>query len=87
MENKDLSDYRKDIDSIDDQIIQLLDKRFNVVKKIGDYKKINNIPVLNSSREDEILENILKITGDRANRSSISKIYKEIFNQSREAEK
>ena len=35
----DLSDYRKQIDAIDNKIIELLNKRGDLVKLIGEIKK------------------------------------------------
>lgn len=53
-----LEEYRKEIDVIDNKIIKLLEKRMDIVKMIGEYKKINNIEVLNYNREKEIIERL-----------------------------
>lgn len=52
----DLQDIRNDIDKIDQQLIQLFAKRMNTVEEIVNYKKENNIPILNRDRENEIIE-------------------------------
>lgn len=54
----DLSDYRKQIDDIDEKILNLLYQRFEVVKKIWEYKKDNNILILQDQRRKEVLEAI-----------------------------
>ena len=46
-----LETFRLEINDIDSQIFELLNQRHSVVKKIGQYKKENNMPVLDSSRE------------------------------------
>ncbi len=52
----DLKKMRSTIDSIDNQIIDLLLKRYDLSKEIGMYKKENNIQVLDLKREHEILD-------------------------------
>lgn len=51
-----LSDYRKQIDDIDKKLVTLLQDRMSVVEKVGDYKRENDIYVLNRDREEEVLE-------------------------------
>ena len=46
-----LDKHRKEIDKIDDNIIELLEQRFNLVVEIGQYKKENNLPVFDAKRE------------------------------------
>jgi len=48
--------YRKQIDEIDTQIIDLLAKRFEIVKKVGEYKKERNIPPLQPERWQQVLQ-------------------------------
>ncbi|WP_300382303.1 chorismate mutase [Clostridium sp.] len=51
-----LEQYRKEIDLIDKELITLFERRMDVVKKVGNYKKENNLEILNSKREEEIIE-------------------------------
>lgn len=46
---------RDQIDEIDDQIMTLLDKRFQLSKEIGNRKQLINVTVLDSNREQDIL--------------------------------
>jgi len=52
----ELDDYRKKIDEIDEKITKLFEERMNTVMKVGEYKKANNLPVLNKSREEEVIK-------------------------------
>lgn len=47
--------YRQEIDKIDLEIINLLAKRFDVVKQVWEFKKIHNLPPLQPSRWLEVL--------------------------------
>lgn len=53
-----LNKYRAEIDQLDQQIIELLDKRFEVTKLVGEYKAENSLPILNSDREKAIITQI-----------------------------
>ena len=61
---RNLSEIRTEIDSIDEQIIELFKKRMDCAKEVGNYKKANNIPVLNQARENEILDAIEERGGE-----------------------
>src|SRR5690606_27550108 len=51
-----LSKFRAEIDKLDDQIIKVLGDRMKVVEKIGEYKRDNNVTILQVSRWDEIIQ-------------------------------
>jgi len=53
-----LPQYRTEIDQIDNQILELLAKRIEVVKKVGHYKKTQNIPALDQSRWQAVLDKL-----------------------------
>ncbi|NTU98682.1 chorismate mutase [Candidatus Falkowbacteria bacterium] len=76
----DLNEWRREIDIIDGEILSLLERRFEVVKQIGIYKKEHGLPVVNKQREEELLKCL-------AERSSLEpgfilELYRVIFNQS-----
>jgi chorismate mutase len=54
---ENLSELRRQIDQIDEQLLELLAKRMRISREIGVYKKEHNMPVLQSPRYNEILEN------------------------------
>ncbi|MBS9783802.1 chorismate mutase [Candidatus Gracilibacteria bacterium] len=51
----DLEKYRSQIDTIDKNILALLAKRREVVLKVGEYKKQNNLEILQKNRWEEVL--------------------------------
>ncbi|MEB0222521.1 chorismate mutase, partial [Pseudomonas sp. AB12(2023)] len=53
--NDKLTELRNQIDKIDDLVIQKMAERMKIVEKIGNYKKDNNITILQVNRWDEIL--------------------------------
>lgn len=64
-----ISMYRRQIDEIDEQLLSLLSKRMNISRKIGEYKKEHNIPILQRVRYGEILEK----GGEIGNKLSLNK--------------
>lgn len=51
-----LKDLRKEIDEIDNDLIDLLAKRMRICRNIGEYKKENGITVVQTRRYSEILD-------------------------------
>lgn len=51
----ELDNIRSEIDEIDRELTELFEKRMGLVKKVADYKKKNDLPVLNSKREKEVI--------------------------------
>lgn len=63
-----LGELRQQIDVYDDHLLDLLEKRMKVAETIGNYKKENNITILQSTRWDEIINKVLS----RAKAKSLS---------------
>ncbi|NDV46744.1 3-deoxy-7-phosphoheptulonate synthase [Paludibacter sp. 221] len=52
---ENLANLRKQIDEIDNDMLELLARRMRVSEEIGTYKKEHNMPILQEKRYDEIL--------------------------------
>lgn len=50
-----LADLRTNIDKIDDQIIQKIAERMQIVQKIGEYKRDNGVTILQVNRWEQIM--------------------------------
>lgn len=57
---QDVSVLRRDIDHIDEELISMLSKRFEIARRIGSTKHNNNMPVLQIDRFRELLNNRIK---------------------------
>jgi chorismate mutase len=77
----DLDNWRREIDSVDNEIMKLLVKRFEITKKIRIYKKANNLPVMDKQREEHVLRE--KTGSSGLPRQFIQDFYKIIFEESR----
>jgi chorismate mutase len=80
---ENLTELRRQIDSIDEGLLELLAKRMRVSREIGIYKKEHNMPVLQTPRYGEILENRAK-TGASMDLSTdfVKKMLSEIHEES-----
>lgn len=78
-----LTTLRKKIDYVDKKILKLIDQRMGYVKKIGEIKKENNLPVIDKKREKEIIIKI-EVQAQKNNISPVlvRKIWKAIFSES-----
>ncbi|MBQ6997210.1 MAG: chorismate mutase [Oscillospiraceae bacterium] len=77
-----MQDLRKEIDTIDDQIVQLFTQRMDVVARIADYKKANNSPIFVPAREREKLADVAQKAGpEMANYTRV--LYSMLFELSR----
>jgi chorismate mutase-like protein len=56
-----LKPYRKQIDALDDQILKLLGKRFDIVKKVAKIKVKHDLPSFLHDRVVEVRERCTKI--------------------------
>lgn len=74
-----LLEARAKIDEIDDQIMNLLDKRYALSIQIGTIKQESNSPVLDSNREQTVLDKTSKLRHSHA----ISNTYKSIMEESK----
>lgn len=52
---EDLRDLRKEIDKLDDSLLEMLGERMRVAAQIGQYKKDHNMTILQTGRFDDIL--------------------------------
>ena len=59
----DLSELRKEIDQIDDELVRLFCQRMDVSSKVADYKKATGSPIYHPGREREILQKVAQKAG------------------------
>jgi chorismate mutase len=54
----DIPDWRAKIDSLDEQIVQLISQRAQAAKAIGELKRTTNLPVYEPSREQAVFDHV-----------------------------
>ena len=78
----ELSDYRKEIDRIDREMVKLFTERMDIAADIGRYKQEKGLPVYDPERERQKLGDLTALTREDLS-SSVEGLYSTIFELSR----
>jgi len=81
-----LEELRKSIDQIDNELLLLLNKRMEVVKKVGELKRNENTVIYRPEREKAIIDRLNRLSNGTLRRSAIEAIFMEVFAISRNLE-
>jgi len=81
-----IDDYRNKIDEIDKEITRLFEERMDIVIKVGEYKKQNNLPVFNKAREDEVIEKNIGYLNNKDYAEGLKQFFTNIMNISKDLE-
>lgn len=85
--NSSLARFRSRIDSIDDQLLKLLNERGKIAKEIGKVKAKNGDTVLSSSRESDILTRLATKNQGPMSPEAVGDIFQTIFATCRSLQK
>lgn len=81
--SENISVLRKQIDDIDFQIVNLLAQRMDVCRKIGQFKKDNDLTIVHNNRYSEIIENMEMLgKGMGIGKDCVKHIFEEIHQES-----
>ena len=84
--NADLDRLRKGIQEIDQQIAKLLHQRIDTVLQIGQIKSELGLPIVDKSREKQVITNVSNDSYNPDHTESLQKIYKYIIRICRETQ-
>lgn len=79
----DLSDYRKEIDEIDEEMTRLFERRMDVAVKVAEYKIQNKLPIFNGGREADVIHKNVKRLKNSNYESLIRKFFNHLMELSR----
>ena len=74
-----LSKYREEINEIDKNIVNYLNKRAEVVLKIKRLKEDKNVPLYDAKREEELFNNVVKYNKGPLYNDNIVQIFESIL--------
>lgn len=75
----DITDYRNEIDRIDEELVRLFTKRLAVCDKIAEYKKEHGLAIHDEKREREKLAVIRNLAGDDAGEELTIELFEKIM--------
>ncbi|MFH1411250.1 MAG: prephenate dehydratase [Candidatus Omnitrophota bacterium] len=79
MKKKNLNEFRKDIDRIDTEIIELINARGRASYAIGEIKKEKNQPVYSPDRESQVYSRVVARNKGPLTDKSVEAVYREIM--------
>lgn len=79
-----LETLRQKIDTIDRELVALLEKRMDTVTKIGQVKKEGNQAVYDEKREQQVLDKVAKLLKNKGYKETITNTYVDLMKHSRE---
>lgn len=82
-----LESLRQTIDSLDQQLVKLLEKRMLTVTKIGRVKKAMNHAIYDETREKQVLDKVAKWVDDSDYTKTIVATYQDLMKHSRDYQK
>ncbi len=84
MKTLDLNELRNEINEIDAGLVQLFEKRMELVAKVAEYKIENEIPVLNSEREAQVIKQNLENLKNKNLRNEMEAFFHDVMEISKD---
>ena len=78
----DLGDLRKQIDSVDEQIVSLYEERMDICKHVAEVKIETGKKVFDREREKEKIARVKSLTHNDFNRTGIGELFEQIMSMS-----
>ncbi|MBO0442247.1 chorismate mutase [Vagococcus fluvialis] len=82
-----LEQPRAEINKIDAEIVALLEKRYLCVDEVVRIKKENNLPTLDSKREEEVIARLQEMITEKEYEEAILKTFQSMMDISKEYQK
>lgn len=79
----DLGELRKELDVIDEQIVELYEKRMEICRQVAEYKISTGKKVFDRVREQEKLSKVSSLTHNDFNSQGIKELFEQIMSMSR----
>ncbi len=89
-ESMNLSDIRKQIDALDEQILKLLNARADCVHDVGEFKRSEGLEIYAPEREEQVYRSLAErnsTIGGRLPETAVRAVYREIMSASLALEK
>jgi len=83
----DIADWRKRIDELDQQLVELLNQRAQCAVEIGRLKRYTNLPVYEPDREKVILENVCRANRGPLSDADLKRVYERMIDVMRTIQK
>jgi chorismate mutase len=83
----DIEDWRRMIDEIDAQLVELLNRRSRCAIEIGRLKRARNLPIYSPEREHQVLERVRRLNRGPLDDEAMQRLFERIIDESRRLER
>lgn len=83
----DIDDWRTAIDEIDEQLLDLLNRRSACAIEIGRIKRERELPIYSPEREREVLSHVVSRNGGPLEGEAVRRLFERIIDESRRLER
>lgn len=80
---KELAQIRRELDQTDRALVALFEQRMNLSRQVAAYKLAHGLPVLDASREAQVLESRRAMLKDSAWAPAVTELYETLMALSR----
>ena len=82
-----IDDIRREIDRLDDELLQIFNQRADLALKIGELKKEHNLPIYDPSREKKIFDKMKTDNPGPLDNAAIVRLFERVIDESRSLER
>jgi chorismate mutase len=82
-----IEDWRNEIDSIDEQLVKLLNERSKCAIELGRIKRELGLPIYSPEREVEVIEHVTGVNGGPLEPEAVRRLFERIIDESRRLER
>ncbi|KMO86235.1 chorismate mutase [Megasphaera cerevisiae DSM 20462] len=83
----ELEECRREIDKLDRELTDILERRMKLVAQVAEYKKIHHMEIYDPRREQQVLDKIAGLAGHKALAPYLRNIYQCIMDESKNYER
>lgn len=83
----DIDSIRKQIDQLDDQLLELFNRRADLALQIGEIKKVQKLAVYDPCREKRIFSRMQQANNGPLDNSAIVRLFERVIDESRSLER
>jgi chorismate mutase len=75
----DISEWRRKIDEIDEQIVELISQRAHAARAIGELKRTSDLPVYEPQREQQVFDHVRRLNTGPLDEAEMLHIYERVM--------
>jgi len=83
----DIADWRKKIDGLDRELVELLSRRAQAAHEIGKLKRTEGLPIYEPDREKDVFDQVRKINPGPLSERDLLRIYERIIDVMRQIQR